>query len=612
MVPFGRRRLLGVVVDLAERERAAAGAARGAARGARGRRAASAGARSGCGWPREYCSTPARGLALVLPPGHRHRRRRGRCARERSLRAALTDGRRGRAAPSGARLGDAPARACSRRSRGAPLGAAALARARRLRPLDAAQPRAARAACGSSSAAERRGARASSGVGRAAPAASRSPPPSARRSTRIEAALEPGGRPSAACCSTGSPAAARPRSTCARWPRRSSAAARRSCSCPRSRSRRRPPARFVERFGDQVAVLHSRLVAARALRRVVADAPRRGARLRRPALGGVRAVRRPRPDRRRRGARLLLQAGGRPALRRARGGRAPRRRAEGALLLAGSATPRPESCVRYERLELPERVDGRPLPPVELVGMAGVGRRRSTSARARRSTSVRRREREGDRAAQPARLVELPLLPLLRRACGSARTATSRSCCTAPPARWPATTAATASAVPRCAPTAARCRWRATAPGTEQLERELEELVGAAAGVPARLRRGRGGRAWPRCCARSTRRRAGVLVGTQMVAKGHDFPDVTLGVVLDADATLRFPDFRAEERTFALVAQLAGPQRARRARRARDRAGARPDGRGAALRRRGTTPSGFLADELRAPRGCSATRPTAT
>ncbi len=43
-----------------------------------------------------------------------------------------------------------------------------------------------------------------------------------------------------------------------------------------------------------------------------------------------------------------------------------------------------------------------------------------------------------------------------------------------------------------------------------------------------------------------------------MVAKGHDFPDVTLGVVLDADQTLRFPDFRAEERTFALVAQLAG------------------------------------------------------
>ncbi len=50
-----------------------------------------------------------------------------------------------------------------------------------------------------------------------------------------------------------------------------------------------------------------------------------------------------------------------------------------------------------------------------------------------------------------------------------------------------------------------------------------------------------------------------MLVGTQMVAKGHDFPDVSLGVVIDADQTLRFPDFRAEERTFALVTQLAGP-----------------------------------------------------
>jgi primosomal protein N' (replication factor Y) len=52
--------------------------------------------------------------------------------------------------------------------------------------------------------------------------------------------------------------------------------------------------------------------------------------------------------------------------------------------------------------------------------------------------------------------------------------------------------------------------------------------------------------------------RGGVLVGTQMVGKGHDFPDVTLSLILDADATLRFPDFRAEERTFAMVTQLAG------------------------------------------------------
>jgi primosomal protein N' (replication factor Y) len=49
-----------------------------------------------------------------------------------------------------------------------------------------------------------------------------------------------------------------------------------------------------------------------------------------------------------------------------------------------------------------------------------------------------------------------------------------------------------------------------------------------------------------------------ILTGTQMVAKGHDFPDVELAVVVDADAGLAIPDFRAEERAFSLVAQLAG------------------------------------------------------
>jgi primosomal protein N' (replication factor Y) len=49
-----------------------------------------------------------------------------------------------------------------------------------------------------------------------------------------------------------------------------------------------------------------------------------------------------------------------------------------------------------------------------------------------------------------------------------------------------------------------------------------------------------------------------ILIGTQMVAKGHDFPRVTLVGVINADSTLNFPDFRSGERTFSLLCQVAG------------------------------------------------------
>jgi primosomal protein N' (replication factor Y) len=95
--------------------------------------------------------------------------------------------------------------------------------------------------------------------------------------------------------------------------------------------------------------------------------------------------------------------------------------------------------------------------------------------------------------------------------------------------------------------------------GTERIEHELVAAFGESSFPVVRLDADAAGvdeRA--RALQRFHDAPSAVLVGTQMVAKGHDFPDVALGIVLDADQTLRFPDFRAEERTFSLVTQLAG------------------------------------------------------
>ena len=138
---------------------------------------------------------------------------------------------------------------------------------------------------------------------------------------------------------------------------------------------------------------------------------------------------------------------------------------------------------------------------------------------------------------------------------GSARTATWRSCCTAPSGRSPATTAATASAVPdRCAH-AARCRSRATARAPSGSRPSCApRSIRSSGSTPTRRRQGRGAGVLARFEAAPRGRAARHADGRQ----GARLPGRRARRRPRRRQTLRFPDFRAEERTFALVAQLAG------------------------------------------------------
>jgi primosomal protein N' (replication factor Y) len=95
--------------------------------------------------------------------------------------------------------------------------------------------------------------------------------------------------------------------------------------------------------------------------------------------------------------------------------------------------------------------------------------------------------------------------------------------------------------------------------GTEKLEEELAPLLPPGTGI-LRLDRDsaqRPGR-MEEILAAFARKEAQILVGTQMLSKGHHFPDVTLAVIAEADQGLNLPDYRAAERTFQLILQASG------------------------------------------------------
>ncbi len=316
-------------------------------------------------------------------------------------------------------------------------------------------------------------------------------------------------------------------------------------------------ARFQRRFGDVVAVLHSALSPASA----TTSGWRWPAGEARVCVGPRSAVFAPIPD-----IGLVVideehdgsyKNEGDPrydarsvALRRAQ--------QHGAVFLAGSATPRPESAVALQPVRLRHRVDGRSLPPVEVLDMRGCHhplhpRTRAALSDVRRSGGkaivlLNRRGWSNFLSCRSCGHVwvcpNCDVALVLHRAGG---TVSCHHC--AHHERIP-------SRCPQCASVAV-ARHGA---GTERLEQELREALGGDGFPVFRLDAdvvGVRDRVTATLAAFGSAP-SGLLVGTQMVAKGHDFPDVTLGVVLDADQTLRFPDFRAEERTFALVTQLAG------------------------------------------------------
>jgi len=238
-----------------------------------------------------------------------------------------------------------------------------------------------------------------------------------------------------------------------------------------------------------------------------------------------------------------------------------RRRAEecGAVLVAGTATPRPEAWLELPRLELPRRVDGRRMPPVEVLDMREADPRSGPLHPATWEALVGVRD-AGAKA----------ILMVNRR--GFAPWLTCRSCgrhwgcpnCDVSlivhrhAGRIVCHHCAHSEPMPRACPDCGSTTLSRVGAGTEQIEALLGEQLDPMPvfRLDSDTAVGRGAHA--RILAGFGEAESAVLVGTQMVAKGHDFPEVTLSAIVDADATLRFPDFRAGERTFAMVAQLAG------------------------------------------------------
>ncbi len=239
----------------------------------------------------------------------------------------------------------------------------------------------------------------------------------------------------------------------------------------------------------------------------------------------------------------------------------------GACVILGSATPSLESRYNAERgkytlLELPGRIEARPMPAVELIDM----RQEFLETRKQSTFSRKLLEAIGGRLENGEQTIVL----LNRR--GFSSFVACRSCgervecvnCSLTltyhkrDRRLLCHYCGYAEKVPSVCPKCASEHIYFLGLGSERVEEELHHAFPTAR--IARLDRDTvtGKRQYETILHEFREGNYDILVGTQMIAKGHDIPNVTLVGVVSADIGLGMPDFRAAERTFQLLTQVAG------------------------------------------------------
>ena len=246
----------------------------------------------------------------------------------------------------------------------------------------------------------------------------------------------------------------------------------------------------------------------------------------------------------------------------------------GSVLVMGSATPSIEALYAcgqggsWTKVDLPDRANGKPLPAVEVVDMAAEFRGGSRAMFSRKLVEGLRSELSLGRKAVLLLNQRGFAKFLLCRDCGFVPTCPSCDTSLTYHERGRMLVChhcGHTEIAPAVCPECGSPYLKKFGAGTQRVEAELRALLDGMPGVgpdvpiirmDADTTSGKGGH--ERLLEQFAGSDAAVLLGTQMIAKGLDFEDVTLVGVINADTQLHLPDYRAAERTFSLIEQVAG------------------------------------------------------